>query len=402
MSVELDTVRVLVLSIFVLWTGNAINRRVPFLARFSIPVAVTGGMFCSVIVAVLGGVFDVKVVFDLTLRDELLLIFFSTVGLSAKFSFLKKGGRALVAMLILTVVFLVAQNLVGILVALAIGKPPGFGLIGGSVSLAGGHGTAITWGNLAAERGFKGVADLGLAFATFGLILGGIVGGPIGRALIKGRGLEPSSEDDDAPEVDPAAVQSRMFAVSSGGVIRSIFLLGICVAVGSELNNWLADDGFVVPGFLCSMGVGILLTNFLDARRIELDAQALDLLNDVSLQLFLAMSLMSMQLLQLAGAIGPIAAVLVGQLVLVVAFARLVVFRVCGRDYDAAVLAAGFSGLTLGATPVGVANMDAVTSRHGPSPKAFLILPLVGAFFLDVANATVIQMFLQLDFMGWK
>ena len=177
-------------------------------------------------------------------------------------------------------------------------------------------------------------------------------------------------------------------------MIRTILFLAICVGTGGELNEVLRERGAVLPGFLTSMFVGIALTNLADLRKKPVDAGALDLLGSVSLHLFLAMSLMSMQLTQLIGAFGAVAIVLVAQVALVVFFAIHVVFRFCGKDYDAAIIAAGYAGLGLGATPVGVANMNAVASRFGPSPKAFLVVPLIGAFLLDIVNAFVIQTYI--------
>lgn len=397
MTVELDTIRVLVLAIIVLWLGEQITARLTFLRRFSIPIAVTGGLLCSLVVAGLDVFGDIRVGFDLALRDTLLLVFFSTIGLSAKLRLLKEGGRLLAILGALTLLFLALQNGVGVLTATLLGEPPGYGLIGGSVSLAGGHGTAITWGALGEEAGFSGATALGLAFATFGLICGGLVGGPIAGWLIRRHDLSPSaSSEGDEDRVVSADEGEPVVSVTSRQVIRTLLLLAICVWIGAELNELLRERGTVLPGFLTAMAVGIMLTNLADWRGRPVDPPTLNLFNDVSLHLFLAMSLMSMQLTQLAGSLGGVLVLLVLQVVLTVAFAIFVIFRLCGRDYDAAIMAAGYSGLGLGATPVGIANMNAVTSRFGPSPKSFLVIPLVGAFLLDIINAFVIQTYIEL------
>jgi ESS family glutamate:Na+ symporter len=395
---ELDAVRVLILSIIVLWVGERLTSRIAFLRSFSIPIAVTGGIFCSLVVAALDVFGGIQTHFDLSLRDTLLLVFFSTIGLSAKLRLLAEGGRMLAILGALTLLFLVSQNALGVSLAMLLGDSPGYGLIGGSVSLAGGHGTAITWGALGEEAGLKGAAALGLAFATFGLICGGVVGGPIANWLIRRHELTGPGADAERSEgpAEADVTEDRPVSVTSRQVIVTILMLAICVGVGSELNALLRDRGMVLPGFLTAMGVGIVLTNAADLRGRPLDPPTLDLFNDVSLHLFLAMSLMSMQLTQLAGSVGPVLILLAAQVVLAIAFAVFVIFRFCGRDYDAAIIAAGYSGLGLGATPVGVANMNAVTSRHGPSPKAFLVIPLVGAFLLDIINAFVIQTYIGL------
>jgi ESS family glutamate:Na+ symporter len=384
--IELDTLRVLILSIVVLWLGSQITNNVGLLQRFSIPLAVTGGILCSVIVALLDVFADIRVHFDLEIRDSLLLIFFSTIGLSAKLRTLKEGGRTLAILGVVTLVFLAAQNAVGIAVMTASGKEWASGLIAGSISLAGGHGTAITWGALGEEAGMQGATSLGLAFATFGLICGGLVGGPVAQWLIRRHGLAgPGASEAAGLEGDSSLPTHRQpVVVTSSQVIRTILFLAICVGIGGELNDLLRARGTVLPGFLTAMGVGILLTNLADALDRPVDTHEADLLGDVSLHLFLAMSLMSMQLTELAGVFGSLVFVLMAQIALAVAFAVYVVFRFCGRDYDAAIIA----------TPVAVANMNAVTSRFGPSPKAFLVVPLVGAFLLDILNAFVIQTYI--------
>ncbi|MGH0030202.1 MAG: sodium/glutamate symporter [Myxococcota bacterium] len=396
MAVELDPVRVLILSILVLWVGERITQAVGALQRFSIPIAVTGGVLCSGVVALLEVFADVKVSFDLETRDTLLLVFFSTIGLSAKLGTLKEGGRTLAILGAITVVFLLAQNAVGVGLAAVSGRHWAYGLIGGSVSLAGGHGTAITWGKLAEQGGLEGATAFGLAFATFGLICGGLVGGPVAQWLIRRHGLRGPEDagGETAAETPAAADEEQPVSVTSSQIIRTVLFLAICVMVGDELNDLLRARGTVLPGFLTAMFTGIVLTNLADARSTPVDASGVKLVGDVALHLFLAMSLMSMQLTQLAGAFGGVAIVLIFQVSLAFVFATWLVFRLCGSDYDAAIIAAGYAGLGLGATPVGVANMNAVTSRFGPSPKAFLVVPLVGAFLLDIVNAFVIQSYI--------
>ncbi len=393
MNLELDPVRVLVLSIAVLWVGELITQKLAPLRRFSIPIAVTGGVLCSLVVALLDVFAGLHISFDLAIRDTLLLVFFSTIGLSAKLAALKEGGRMLAILGAITVAFLLAQNAVGIALATAGGQHWAYGLIGGSISLAGGHGTAITWGALAEQAGFEGATAFGLAFATFGLICGGLVGGPIAKRLIERHGLR-AAQGAGPKASPPTAAEAAPVSVTSTQVIRTILFLAICVGSGHVLNEALRERGTVLPGFLTSMFIGIALTNLADLREKPVDATVVDLFGNISLHLFLAMSLMSMQLTQMAGAFGAVAIVLVAQVALAVVFAIHVVFRFCGRDYDAAIIAAGYAGLGLGATPVGVANMNAVTSRFGPSPKAFLVVPLVGAFLLDIVNAFVIQAYI--------
>jgi len=398
MEYQLAGQEVVIVAVAVWFVGTFINNRIPLLKRYSIPVAVTGGVLFSIIVTIIRSSFDLTISLNLELRDLLLLTFFTTIGLSARFRVLLDGGKALVILLIAAATLLFLQNITGILVAQAFGAHPAYGLFGGSVSLAGGHGTAIAWGAILEDAGLKGARELGLAFATFGLVAGGIVGGPVSEYLIKRHGLKPTSparfvsgtEDEETPKAQPPLEH----------VLATIMLIAICVEVGAIVNKFFVGQGITVPGFLTAMIIGIVIGNFCDTAKIKLNTIAIERGGEISLQLFLCMSLMSMQLWTVAQAIGPIVTVLAIQVTVITLFGVFVVFRVMGRDFDAAVIVGGFTGLGLGATPVGIANMTAVTNKHGPSQKAFLVIPLVGAFFIDIVNAVIVKFFISLPIIS--
>jgi len=394
---EVQPLHSLMLSILVLYLGFALNERIGFLRNYYIPPAVTGGLICSLAVAALYGFLDLQVAFDLQIRDLLLLVFFSTIGLSAKLRTLAAGGKALAILVVVAALFLVVQNATGILLATLFGAHPGYGLMGGSVSFAGGHGTAIAWGREAEAAGLVGAGGIGIAFATFGLIAGGILGGPVARWLILHNDLTPAAAAAAAVEGKDAADNAdRSRAGELFSILTVILVLAICVALGDSVNRYLFERGVLLPGFLTAMAVGIVITNLSDILRFRIHPVTTDKFGEVALNIFLAMSLMSMQLWTLATAMAPILAVLMAQMLAITLVAVFVVFRAMGRDYDAAVISAGFVGLGLGATPVAIANMDAVTQRFGPSTKAFLVVPLVGAFFIDILNAMVIKFFIGL------
>ena len=384
----------LILSIVVLYVGLFLNRRIRLLRENFIPPAVTGGLICSAIVAVIFFTADFEISFDLQIRDVLLLVFFSTIGLSAKLKTLLPGGKALAILVVIAGVFLIFQDATGIALALLFGVHPGYGLMAGSVSLAGGHGTAIAWGNQAEAAGLVGAGELGIAFATFGLVAGGVLGGPIARRLLEKNNLSgPKAEENGSEQiadVDDGAA-GELYSI-----LTVILILTICVAIGDSVNRFLFDKGVLLPGFLTAMFVGIFITNVADMLRLRINAVTVGKFGEVALNIFLAMSLMSMQLWVIAGAVGPIMIALIVQMMVITLFATFIVFRVMGRDYDAAVMSAGFVGLGLGATPVAIANMDSVTQRYGPSAKAFLVVPLVGAFFIDVLNAGTIKFFINI------
>ena len=398
MEYRLEGSDVVILAVAVWFVGTFITNRVAFLRRYSIPVAVTGGLLFSALTALLHGAFDVTVTLDLRLRDVLLLAFFTTIGLSAKVRVLLDGGKALAILLVMAAALLFLQDVTGVLMAMAFDVHPGYGLFGGSVSLAGGHGTAIAWGTIAEDAGLKAARDIGLAFATFGLVAGGIFGGPIAEFLIKRHELKPQAAEGTDAEFDGEPSSKPLPPIAHA--LGTIMLIALCVKLGAIVNGFFADSGITVPGFLTAMMMGIVIGNTCDVARVRLNDVAIERAGEISLQLFLSMSLMSMQLWTLAQAIGPVVTVLAVQVLVITLFGVVIVFRVMGRDYDAAVITAGFVGLGLGATPVGIANMTAVTAKHGPSQKAFLIVPLVGAFFIDIVNALMIKFFIALPIIS--
>lgn len=390
---QIDQMDMLSISILVLFFGMYMNRKVRFLRENYIPPAVTGGLIFSTCVALLYAFGGIELEFDMRARDLLLLVFFSTVGLSARLRVLAAGGKALAILVVVAAVFLVFQDAIGVGLAMLLGAHPGYGLMGGSVSFAGGHGTAIAWGAEADAAGLEGASEVGIAFATFGLIAGGLLGGPIARYLMsKNKITGPAGEGGPAEDVEEQQAEQgdQLF-----NVLRTLMILAICVSLGDTVNRLLFAQGLLLPGFLTSMGVAILITNLIDLGTRPLSKGVVDGFGEVSLNVFLSMSMMSIQLWTLAAGAAAIMLVLIAQVLLMTVFAALVVFRVMGRNYDAAVMAAGFTGLGLGATPVAIANMDAVTRRYGPSPKAFLVIPLIGAFFIDLLNATVIKLFIN-------
>ncbi len=399
-EISVDRIEMLAISIVVLYVGVFLNRKIRFLADNFIPAAVTGGLLFSVLVLIGRDVLDVSLDFDMQLRDLLLLVFFSTVGLSVRFETLKTGGRTLLLLVVAAGIFLFLQNSVSVGIALLLGADPVYGLMAGSISFAGGHGTAIAWGSEFEASGLENASSIGLAFATFGLVAGGLVGGPIARRLIKRFHVdttpaapEPHSPVEHAQPVEEVEQEDEHAWLSS--VMLALLLLALCVSLGEIVNHFISGYGLMLPGFLTAMFVGILISNLIGVLKQSAARQTIDRFGTVSLQIFLAMSMMTVQLWTLGGALRAIVLVLIAQVLLMTAFAMLVVFFVAGRDYDAVVIAAGFSGLGLGATPVAIANMNALTTHYGPSPKALLLVPLVGAFFIDLLNAGTIQFFLR-------
>jgi ESS family glutamate:Na+ symporter len=355
----------------------------------------------ALLVFALRRVLQIDVRFDTTLQAPLMLTFFATIGLNADLAGLKAGGRSLIVFLGAVVGLLVMQDALGIGLAWALGQERILGLLGASVTLSGGHGTGAAWAKVFSERhGLAAATEIAIACATFGLILGGLIGGPVSRFLIARNHLVPNPETKVA---DTTGFEQPKTArpITAEAVIETIALIAVCLAVGSALGAWLNGTAFELPAFVCVLFVGVLLRNGLAVLGwYQVFELAVSLLGNVSLGLFLAIALMSLRLGDLASLALPLFAILVVQAIAMAVYAICVTFPVMGRTYDAAVLAAGHCGFGLGATPTAIANMQAITERFGPSHLAFLVVPMVGAFFIDIANAIVIKFFLLLPIYG--
>jgi ESS family glutamate:Na+ symporter len=398
---SLDTLETLMAASLVLLLGRQILARVRILRTYSIPEPVVGGLLVALLAFALRGVLQIDVRFDTTLQAPLMLTFFATIGLNADLAGLKAGGRSLIVFLGAVVGLLVMQDALGIALAWALGQERILGLLGASVTLSGGHGTGAAWAKVFAERhGLAAATEIAIACATFGLILGGLIGGPVARFLITRYSLAPKQES--VVEAATGFEQPKALRlITVDAVIETVALIAVCLAVGSALASWLNGTAFELPAFVCVLFVGVVLRNGLAALGWYQDFErAVSLLGNVSLGLFLAIALMSLRLGDLASLALPLLAILVVQAVAMAAYAILITFRVMGRNYDAAVLAAGHCGFGLGATPTAIANMQAITERFGPSHLAFLVVPMVGAFFIDIANAIVIKLFLLLPIYG--
>lgn len=384
------------LAIFVL--GTALNDRSTLLRSFNIPDAVTGGLVAAVLALLLYVTTGIEFNFELDARDLFLVLFFAGIGLNARLADLITGGKPLLILLVLTLIMILLQNVVGVAGALLFGYEASAGVLFGSAALIGGHGTAIAWApEVATAANLPNAEELGVAVATLGLVVAALIGGPIARYLVEGRDLEP-----DRPDAGPIVgiADDTNAAITPISVSRVLLYLNLAIIGGYVVNAALTEAGVKLPLFVPCLIMGIIIANtrtaiFPKASPVA-RTQALALISEISLGAFLAMSLMSLQLWTLVE-LGPaIAAVLVAQTAIALAFVIFVLFPVMGGGYRAAVLGAGFGGFALGATPTAIANMTAVTKRYGPSPMAFVILPLVSAFFVDIANAIAIQFFLNL------
>lgn len=382
----------------VLLLGFFIVKKVSFFRNYNIPEPVVGGFFIALILYILNYTTGLSFSFEGTLQSTMMLIFFASIGLSADFEKLKKGGRPLMVFIILTGSFIMVQNIAGVSIASLVGLNPVYGLIAGSITLTGGHGTGAAWAeNLTETFQISGALELAMACATYGLVMGGVIGGPVAKFLLKKKHITPAKEVEvqaQPVEMFENPVSNRRINVRN--MIETLTMLAICLALGQLLYESLEDTWFELPNFVWCLFIGVIIRNTLSRLSTYIvNDHAVDVLGNTGLYLFLAVALMSLQLWQLQGLASQVLIVLVLQTVLMVLFAIFITYRVMGRDYDAIVLSAGHCGFGLGATPTAVANMQAITDKYGPSHKAFLIVPMVGAFFVDILNNVCIKLFVS-------
>lgn len=378
--------------------GARIVGRVQFLSKYSIPEAVVGGLLAATLLTI-GRGFDVRVSFDEALRTPLNIMFFTTVGLLADVRSILKGGRMLALYFGSILGILVLQNVLGGALAAAFGIHPVNGLIAGSITLAGGHGTGGAWGaEFAKSHGLKGAVELAMACATYGLVAGGLLGGPFARWLIRrhqiaGSGIAAASEPSPEAQVRPE--------IPVRAILDTLLLVFVAMAVGLALSKWYGARKPTIPPFIFALACGAFLRNALSLSRLyQVDDRAVDLIGSLSLSLFLSIAIMTLKLWELVDLAIPVIVILAAQTALMLAYTAWVTFRMMGRNYDAVLLCTGQIGFGLGSTATAIAGMQSVAGRYGHSPLAFLLVPVMGAFLIDLANAAVIQGFLMLP--GFK
>ncbi|HAS6346400.1 sodium/glutamate symporter [Vibrio sp. IRLE0018] len=390
-------------AISVLFLGHFINAKLPILRKFNIPEPIVGGLIVACIITILH-FRGIDLEFNLPLQNTFMLMFFSTVGLAANYTQLLKGGAKVFLFLAVASVYIVIQNGVGVSLASMLGLDPLMGLIAGSITLSGGHGTGAAWSQTFADNyGMSNTLEIAMASATFGLIIGGLIGSPVAQRLVDKHNVESEyGRGSKTHEKFPELVTYNEYEedkVTAKKVIEKLFFLIICVTGAKYVEQWVSTyeiKWLMIPDFVYALFIGVIITNFLEVTKIrKLDAETVDMLGTVSLSLFLAMALMSLKLWNIFDLAIPFLVILAVQSVVLALFTYYVTFKVMGSNYDAAVIAGGHCGFGLGATPTAVMNMGSIVNRFGPSPQAFMVVPIVGAFFIDIVNLIVLQGFIS-------
>jgi len=417
-TVKFDLILTLALAALFLFVGGFVQRRVPLFARSSIPAAAIGGLLFAVVALLLRARGTLGLTVDTTLRAPLQTAFFTTIGLSATLSLLREGGWRTAFFWLIATVTAVVQNVVGILLAVALGAPALLGIICGALTLTGGPSTGMGWAAKFEEYGVAGAGAPIIASAIFGIFVACLVGNPVATWLIRRRKLShaheaarttvaaeeefwalsptvAANEERESKREDEKA--SEREALTGPSLLHSLLAILALMGAGALLSKWITQTGVVLPDYIGAMVLAAVVRN-VDERTgwLKLNARAVEGLGGIALALFLVIALMSLELWRLAGLAVPMLVILSAQVVVMVAYAVFVTFPLMGRDYEAAVTASGHVGFGLGTTPNAVANMEALTARYAPAPRSFLVVPIVGAFFIDFSNALVIAAFFNL------
>ncbi|MBC5718081.1 sodium/glutamate symporter [Flintibacter faecis] len=384
--------------------GRFLTTRIEFLKRCCIPAPVVGGLIFAIVHLVLYSCGVVQLSFDDNVKSFFMTLFFTSVGYTACFRLLKKGGKKVFTFLIIAIVMVCLQDVLGSVLAAVFHWDMRLGLCTGSIPMVGGHGTAGSYGPLMENKlGIEGANVLAIAAATFGLVSGSLMGGPTARSIINRYGLTSTESEAEIMEIDDENAEEKAKAerVDADAFTNAAILLIVASGVGTVLTALLNNIHFgqfklTFPTYIGAMLVAAVIRNFCDAKHIVLPAKAIDLWGNVSLSIFLAIALMTLKLWQLASLAGPMIVMLAAQVVLMFVFARFVVFNIMGRDYEAAVMTSAFCGFGMGATPNAMANMQVLTKRYGPAPQAYFIVPLVGSLFIDFFNGIIITGFMNI------
>ena len=419
-SIELDMIQTAGIGGLALIVGMVLTRKVAFLQKFCVPSPVSGGIIFSLITLALYGWFHVEVSFDGTLKDVFMLAFFTSVGFQSDLKVIKQGGKLLVVMLALLVVIIAMQNLMPIGITRLMGVDPLIGMAAGSISMTGGHGTAGGFAGVLEGMGLHGAGTIGMAAATFGLIAGSMIGGPLAEKIVRTKltheQMQPQDEEIDPAmagiESDEASPTGRTKRVSTNEqefqqYAKATYCIILVMGGGTILSWLLAKTGVTFPTYFGALILAAIVRNTLgfvsyneDGKKVRadklLDMERIISVGNICLSMFLGMAMISLKLWELQNLALPLIVILVSQVLMMALFAYMVAFPLLGRDYDAAVLCAGICGFGLGATPNAMANMSAVCYKYRYTVKPFLLVPIIGAMFADLINTGIITLFLNL------
>lgn len=391
MQLTLDMFETAALGMAVVFFGRFLRKKIRFLETVCIPAPVAGGLLFALLNLILYRTGILNIEFNETLKNFFMTMFFTTIGFQADFRSVKKGGKALVIFVVLIAVLIVLQNITSVGIAAMLGLPAATGMCTGSIPLVGGHGTSAAFGPTLESMGVTGATAYATAAATFGLVGGSLMGGPVAKRLIRKFELDKTADSTLESKEKTEGKEKNAFK----DIAAAFFLLIVIMGIGSVMIRLLKLAGMNVPGYLGAMFVAAAVRNIAGFRKKELPMTEINEFSNISLNIFLGIAMITLKLWELADLAGPVILMLGAQVILMYLFVRFVIFNVMGKDYDAAVICAGTCGFGLGATPNALANMESVCGKYRYSEKAFLIVPLAGSIFVDFINAWLITTFLN-------
>ena len=395
---EIDARQTLIVAVLVLFLGKYLNKRIGILRKYNIPEPVTGGIVASLFFGLLYLVFDLDLLFSTHHRDILLIVFFTSLGLSTEVRSIVKGGKVLLITAVFAIAYIFVQNYLAMEIAKLFDLNPAIGVLSGSAALQGGHGNIVSWVPVIDRQyDIANTMEIGMIMATFGLIIGGVLGGPLARILINKYNLKPETENEDSLTI--GAKHGKNFNVDYNSILKIIFMLSLSIGIGIHLHELLDYLQFTLPLFATCMLGGVIVANLVPViipkMKCPAGSRTLAITSELSLGLFLAMAMMALKYWEVGDESLFIIVSIVLQTIAILLFIVFVLFRVLGKNYTSAVISAGYIGSAMGATPTAMANMAAVSKEHGPSPIAFAVIPILGAFIIQVSNAIVINIVLM-------
>ncbi|MBM7870016.1 ESS family glutamate:Na+ symporter [Clostridium pascui] len=394
MQFKLDMMQTTALAVVVYYFGGWLRSKVSVLEKFCIPAPVVGGLVFAIVNLILRQNGLLKLEMDTTLQSPFMMVFFTTIGMGASIDLIKKGGLQVVIFWLLASVLCIFQDGLSVILSNVLGIDPKLGLIAGSITMTGGHGTGAAFGALFESQGMQGALTAAMAAATFGLVMGSIIGGPIGQSLIKRKGLKPSISKE--AQNTAAASAEVVDEITYEELFKTLAIVLVSIGIGAVLGNVFKNMGLTLPAYVSAMIIAAIILNVGESTgKWHINAKCTDAIGTIGLNVFLSMALIGLKLWELADIAGPMLVILVSQTILMALFATFVTFNFMGKDFDAAIAAAGHCGFGMGATPNGIANMTSVSEKFGPAPRAFFVLPIVGAFLIDFTNAIIITAFVN-------
>ena len=396
MELNFDIFQTMALATIVFYLGQYLKKRIKVLSKYCVPAPVIGGIIFALLILVLKITNIANITLDITLQNVFMTAFFTSVGYTASLKILKKGGVKVVIFLIISSLLVVFQDLVGASLAMLFGLDPLLGLATASIPMVGGHGTAGSFGPILEEMGVTGATTVSFASATFGLIMGSLIGGFVAKTLIERNNLETPIESHDKSIPISDFHEDDKAILCHTKIMNGASWIFLAMGIGSIISKFIQDLGLTFPSYIGAMLAAAIIRNICDIRKVELEEKEIETIGGISLSFFLSMALMGLKLWELFDLALPMIVMLIGQTILMGIFAYFIVFRIMGKNYDAAVFASATCGFGMGATPNAVANMDALTGKYGFAPTPYFVVPIVGCLFIDFINSAVITLFINI------